>query len=169
MATPKLTLGDDIAETRLFRLITSRVKEDPVLRTVFKTFKDWTDSADDRLPIEGQNRMPAIEFYPMASGETLDRPGQTIAEFSVNINLWVSGLRIDNLSNLWGAVVRSLRPSDQAAALTWQRKLQTEGGAETGQILASRPAFAARPDAANQAYFQAAGQVSLKYYPQKFT
>ena len=164
--TPKLPL-EDVVETRLYRLFVEVVRNDPTLSKVVKTWKDWSDSAHDRVQITSAGQLPAVEFWPGAGREQFASPDAMKAELLIDVRVATAGLLIDNCWNLWGAVLRAVRPRDNVAAIILNRRFQ-EAGAETGRFLVTRPAFATPPapkDAANNSgAFEASGTFSLAYF-----
>lgn len=165
--TPRLSLEDSV-ETKLYRAFVGVVKADPVVSKVVKTFRDWSDSGTDRVPIGATGQMPSVEFWPSGSRENYATPDTMLAEFYVDVTVQVQGLLIDNALNLWGAILRAVRPKDQAAALAMNRRFK-DAGAETGVVKVTRPAFAAIPPPTkeqpnNTGSFEASGQFAITYF-----
>ena len=161
--TPKLDLPDAV-ETLLFGILADHIAADPAIRRVVKTLKRWDDSPADRADLMAPGTMPCLELWPTGGPDDYATPDTMLADLYVDVVMSVAGLRIDNAQNLWGAVVRSVRPKTVAAANAFRDRLVKEGGAETGLIRVTRPAFVTKPDAANQAYFVASGQLAVRYF-----
>jgi hypothetical protein len=160
--TPKLPLPDE-TPTLLFRAIAEVISTDPVVRSVVKTLKLWDDSTSDRTPISGPGVCPAVELYPSGGPENYATPDTMEATLFVDCCVTVAGLRVDNATNLWFAIVRALRPrNNPAAAMAIAVKLKT-AGATTGIVLISRPGYVPKPDGANAATMEAFGQIAVRY------
>jgi hypothetical protein len=109
--------------------------------------------------------VPSVELFPGEGPEIWGSPNQNISPLFIDVHLYVEGLRLDNLTNLWHAIVRALRPVDIPTSNAFARTLQS-AGAETGLILITRPALAVAPDAAELSYFTATGQVVVRIVSQ---
>lgn len=107
MAYTRLPLPD-YPWTSVFRALVDVIEQDPDLRRVVKVVRSWKGGPEDLEPL-GDAQLPWIEMTPAPSGNKMATESDYQADFRVNVKLAVPGTRVDDLMNLWGAVMQAVR------------------------------------------------------------
>lgn len=143
----KLALPDS-PRTAVFRLIEKTLRKDPTLHRVLSKdsqWKTWDGSPANKLPF-GKTPSPTIRLTPAAGADEWYSPSAIFEPLIVHVELEVEGLNVDDMANLWWAIVRALYPPNPLAlspspAQAFMNALQG-AGASTGMIDFTQPAFA---------------------------
>lgn len=98
----------DYPWTSAFRALVEVLKEDPDLRRVVKAWRCWEGGPEDMEPLEPA-QLPWVLMTPAPSGIKRATDADYQTDFRVNFTFGVPGTRVDDLMNLWGAVMQALR------------------------------------------------------------
>jgi hypothetical protein len=154
---PKLSLPT-CPPVALFRLIEHKLRNDPTMKRVVKTWRTWEGGPDDENP-PAIASTPYIHLTPTAGDEKWWAASTLLGTLRIDIDIEVEGTCVDDMLNLWFALQRALYSADQAARLALQVKLQ-KGGAHSGLIAFNTPTFVG---SGNKATMKATAAVSLEY------
>lgn len=149
----------DCPRTLVFRKVVSLVANDPTIKRVVRptSFRAWTGSPSDAQPFD-LTTAPGLRFTPMNGPEAFWSPGSTRGPLFINVELLVAGSNVDDLLNLWWAVVRAIYPAAQAQTNANVQALQ-QAGAFDGLATFTQPAQDTQPDGV---LFHAAGQIRIE-------
>jgi len=98
----------DYPWTSVFRALVAVLKEDPDLRRVVKTWRSLEGGPED-LEALGPGHLPWVELTPAPSANKPATDADYQTDFRVNVKFAVPGTRVDDLMNLWGAVMQAVR------------------------------------------------------------
>jgi hypothetical protein len=133
MAT--LDLPDD-PRTLVWRLIVTRLRDDPALSRVIATWLTWDGGRDSNKDLESL-RPPALRLYPTLGAMTWHDAQSQTAPLIINIEATISGMDAEDILNLQGAIEDALYPAG-AEEKVWEAAL-TAAGADTGLIEFTQP------------------------------
>ena len=124
----------------VFRAIEKTLRNDPTLKTAVQptSWRTWEGKPADKqaVPLTGA---PGIRLTPDPGADQWWSPDAAVGTLTIHCELFVRGLCIDDVLNLWWAVVRALYPVDQTTKLAIQAAL-VAAGAETGLVTFVKPA-----------------------------
>lgn len=147
----------------LFRLIESRLRSDPVLGQVVKTWQTWEGVPGDKIP-PAPAMAPWVSLTPQPTAEDFWSPETQSGWLTIRIDTLVPGTCVDDVLNLWGAFRSRLCPSPASdGAGEFYAALKT-AGAKKGRIRMSQPLFDPSSDAGQDGAFRAVGSVSVEYW-----
>lgn len=151
--------------TQVFRRIVQQLENDPgIKRVVGPNLRSWKGVPADKAQFVPTSSAPVVRLTPNPSSVDWYDPAAQAGELWVLVELAVSTLCIDDVSDLWDAIVTALQPGGPAVApgtVSFSQDL-INLGAETGEIVFSDPAYDPRPDEAGEGYFLAAGRMRLR-------
>ena len=146
-------------ETALFRAVDKILRADSGLSAVGITWRSFTgDPTDKADPTSAQ--CPWIRLSTEATGLQFFHPSGMEGRLRIPVELMVAGTCLDDLHNLWAAVMRGLYPSDATARLAIQTRLRTLG-ARTGLPLFSQVAY--DPTPGMEGVLQGRGMIDIEY------
>jgi hypothetical protein len=155
---------DDSPRTRVFRAIDDLLRADPDLKRLFSrpgAYRSWIGQPEDKNPF-GQNTAPCMRITPIPEEETHWFPGYTKGWLSIQVELLVNGLCVDDVENIHYAMVQALGPvRDKTRLCEIHRQLQA-AGAVTGIIFWAMPAHDPSPDVGTDGQFRAFGRFRLE-------
>jgi hypothetical protein len=140
--SPKLKLPTT-AETALFRMLERTLVSDATLDRVVKTWRAFHGRPDDKADMT-EAQCPWVRLSLQPTGLSFYTPSSMEGQLDVIVELAVSGTCLDDLHNLYGAILRAVYPTDAAARLTMQNRFRS-AGARTGQWLPSQLAYDPTP------------------------
>lgn len=156
-ANPKLNLPTCFP-VAIFRRIDHRLRNDPVLHRTVNTWMSWEGGPDDRTP-PSIAQTPCVQLTPMA-GEGNPWAASTLTgPLRITVDMEIQGSCVDDMINLWFAVMRAIYAADQAVRLQLQRDLQSDG-AFPGDCSFGIPNFV---DSGNEATMKASGTITIAY------
>lgn len=129
----------------VFRLIVQRLRTDPVLKNVVKTWFVW---GSDPFDASGQTLglTPSIRLTPQLGPTGWYSPADHVGPLQVKVELLIGGFDADDCLNLWECIEEAFYPvGDRQGELDWEAALRA-AGAETGQITFSQPASIQQAD-----------------------
>lgn len=128
--------------TKVFRRIVAQLHHDNRFRGVIGGgLRSWDGSDVDRQLATPSLGKPIVRLTPIPTGVTwLDESSQ-VGTLGVRVEIFVAGTCIDDVIDLWDAIVTALRPADDVFTLALKGL-----GAETGEILFANPAVDAKPE-----------------------
>lgn len=153
----KLDLNDS-PRTLVFRKLVSFVRNDATIKRVVRptSIRAWEGTPLDSSPFD-LSIAPALRFTPMNGPEQFWSPGSTRGPLFLNVELMVAGSNVDDLLNLWWALVRAIYPQAPSDTIAHVRALQ-QAGAYDGLATFTQPAQDTEPSGA---FFHAAGQIKI--------
>jgi hypothetical protein len=146
--------------TAVFRAIVHRLKADPVLQRVIPPGSWLTWDGDPRANHPLPKTSPAIRLTPTTGANAWWSPQAQVGPLLIAVELSVSTSCVDDVMNLWGAIVRAIYTGDVPGEAAFSVVLQGLG-AHTGMITFSLPAFDHSPEADGAGMFVATGQMKL--------
>ena len=144
--------------TSVFRKIVGYIRNDPTIRRIVRptSIRAWDGLPQDAQPFAPEIT-PAIRLTPTAAADTWWTPGATRGPLFINVEMLVKGTNVDDVMDLWWAIVRAIYPAAQSDTNANVLALQ-KAGAYSGLAEFSLPAFDADPD--NFVFF-AVGQIKI--------
>ena len=146
----------------VFRAIVQTLQADATLRGAVQptSWRVWEGTHADKQPV-AITAAPGVRLTPDPGGEQWWSPDSAVGVLTVHVELYVRGTCVDDVSNLWWAIVRALYPMSQPAKLAIQAKL-VAAGAETGLITFSKGAADLAADAGAAGAFFASGRMQIR-------
>lgn len=111
MAVPSLALPSS-PWTRAFRAIVRILETDPALRAAGVTILSWQGTPGEA---DASPRPPEIRLTPASGGAQWITEGQHEIPLGITVDLAVRGTCVDDLMNLWWAVMNALYPAAGSA------------------------------------------------------
>jgi hypothetical protein len=124
--SPKLPLPT-AERTAVFRAIVRLLKADPTLSNVVKTWFVWDGTPGETQDFE-LGHAPALRLTPLGGGDEWMSPQSVVGMLVIDFEMMVAGTNIDDLANLWRAVIAAFYDPQ---ALPWpnvQEILRDAGG-----------------------------------------
>lgn len=155
---PKTLKTNDCVWTQVFRRIVRQVELDAEIRRVVggDRIRSWKGVPADKSPLVPATGAPLMRLTPNPSGVDWYSPDSQAGTLSVQVEIYVASLCIDDVANLWDLVVVACSPCQPGFA-----QALIAAGAETGEIVFGDPAFDPRPDVEPEGYFAATGRLRL--------
>lgn len=152
--------------TNVFRRIVKQLENDPTIKRVVGTanVRSWKGVTGDKAPFVPASNAPVLRLTPQPQNVEWYAADLQAGTLSVLVELAVSSLCVDDVADLWDAVVTALQPGGPPVSpgvVNFETDLVALG-AETGQIVFSDPAFDPQPNLEAEAYFLAAGHFRLR-------
>lgn len=136
---------NDAPRTSVYRKLVSLVRNDATIKRICRptSIRAW-----DGLPQDAGefsvNIAPAIRFTPIGGPDAFWSPGSMRGPLFLQVEMVVKGTNVDDLMNLWWAVVRAIYPAVQSQTNANIQALLA-AGAYTGLAEFTMPAFDATP------------------------
>lgn len=140
-----MPLGLPQAErTAVFRAVVGILKADPVLKGQVKTLLSWegkpTDAADLVLGMA-----PAIRLTPTGGPDGWMSPNTVVGDLYINFEMLTASYLVDDLMNLWRAVVAAIYDPSSTSFTAIQATLRNAGAYPPSPQF-TMPAFDAKPE-----------------------
>lgn len=156
---PKALKTNVSAFTAVFRRIVSQLENDPDVRRVVgvQNLRSWKGVPGDKAPFAPTDTAPVVRLTPEPQDVEWYSPDTQAGTLAVTVELAVQSLCVDDVTDLWDTLVQALRPGNGTLAQDLVAL-----GAETGEIVFTRPAVDPRPAAQPEGQFFAMGQFQLR-------
>jgi len=106
-----LPLTDSI-ETLIYRVITTKLSNDPVLTRVVRTMHLYLGSRSDSEPVGDVNSLPYLLVYPGPNPSDTATERHSESTMIVTFEIGINGTNASDLLNLWSAIRVCLFPGD---------------------------------------------------------
>lgn len=144
---------------KCFRVMDDHLRNNPLLRSAGVTIFSWRgDVIDKATPTLAQS--PWVRLTP--GGRTTEQTSerQTDSPLIVNLELFVSGLIAENITDFWDYIVQSFYPGDQTVMAALGLTTDSTGSPTTYHV--GEPAFQVQMDGGQPVGFYARGTVLVK-------
>lgn len=123
---PKLLSIDDCPHVQLYRTIVQIIEDDQTVRRIVRpsSMRSWQGIPIDAAQF-GEGAAPALRFTPTQGNDAWWTPGSMRGNLFIEVEIFTKGTCADDPANLWWIIRRALYPSDNAARMTIQGKMQT--------------------------------------------
>jgi hypothetical protein len=147
----------------VFRLMEGIVRENAVFRRIVKpsSFRTWSGRPDD-AELFTTGMAPAMRWTPVQGPETFWTPSTITSSLMINCEILLNGTNVSDVSNFWWMLVRCFYPAQLGLAQQIRQTLINSGGAggaKSGLVMFSQPAFDPQPDGK---WLAAQGQISIE-------
>ena len=144
--------------TSVFRKLVGLVENDATIKRTIRpaSLRSWKGSPQDGLPF-APDIAPAVRFTPIGGADAWWSPGATRGPLLIQVEMLVKGTAVDDVLNLWWAIVRAIYPAPPAQTNANVLALQ-QAGAYSGLAEFTLPA--SDPDPENLVFW-AAGQIKI--------
>jgi hypothetical protein len=158
MATGPLLDLNTAPRTAVYRKVVQLIRNDATIGRVLRptSIRAWDGLPQDGIPFAA-DVAPCIRLTPTAAADNWWSPGSQRGPLFINCEILVKGTCVDDVMNLWWAIVRAIYPAAQSSTNANVLALQ-QAGAYTGLAEFSLPAFDADPE---NLLFYAAGQIKI--------
>jgi hypothetical protein len=147
--------------TSVFRAIVGKLKRDPTLQRLIPASSWLTWDGDPQAARPIPKTSPAIRLTPTCGPNVWWSPETQRGPLLIAVELSVSTTCVDDIMNLWGAIVRAIYTGDVPTDAAFSVALQ-QAGAHTGMISFSLPAFDPSPETDGDGCFHAIGQIKIE-------
>lgn len=172
---PQLLDLPDSPRKLVFRRIVQQLRNDPVIRRVFRTVLAWEGGPNEARELT-QTNAPGIRLTPTCGPDVWGFPDAVRGWLYIDIDIMVKGFDVGDMMDAWWAIMRALYPPnpdrlEPSPAQVFQKDLREVGvasgttGAYTGLIEFSQPAADDSPsDQVQQSRAQIKIEVLLNIY-----
>jgi hypothetical protein len=161
---PKTLKTDPSVWTKVFRRIVTQITTDPDIRRVVgeDNVRSWKGVPADKAPFEPSTGQPVVCLTPQPRNVQWYSPDKMVGDLVVHVQIAVSSLCLDDVTDLWDLFPAALSPMALDAQGNSFALDLVALGAETGDIVFTDPAFDPRPAAEPEGQFFATGSFTLR-------
>jgi len=128
----------------VFRALALILRQDPMLTATVRTFVDWSGGPNDNNP-PTLAMCPYLRLTPTGSADEWASPATHVGALYINIEMMVAGYAVDDLADLWRAVIAAIYDPQGTTFAAVQAALR-DAGAYPPSPQFTMPAFDPKPE-----------------------